>query len=85
VFGTVGIAGLPPDVLLHFRLNQDTMAITFKRPIPVLIAHDEERLPRGTSRVAPDTRKVQVVVTIDRGRNVYGSLSEDFFVCRASR
>jgi hypothetical protein len=52
-----------------------------EQPISVVIAHDAE-IPEGAVRFAPDTRKTNVLVTLQRGANVHGTLQEDFFVCR---
>lgn len=54
----------------------------FNRPVTVLIFHGSENLPEGISVFAPDTRRAEPFVAIDRGANFYGSLREDFFVCR---
>jgi hypothetical protein len=54
------------------------------RPVPVLIAHDSKKLPEGLTVLAPDTRQARVFASIDRGANAYGSIREEFFVCRDS-
>lgn len=63
--------------------NVDVPLTGFRQPVSVLIAHDFEKLPEGMTILAPDTRRIQLFAAIHRGENVYGSLREEFFVCRS--
>jgi len=56
--------------------------VGFDRPVPVLVALNNKSLSSENIILAPDTRHVNVFVTLDRGENYHGSLREDFFVCR---
>ncbi len=35
--------------------------------------------------MAPDTRHLEVLTTVDRGGNYHGPLKEEFFICRDDR
>jgi hypothetical protein len=48
--------------------------VGFNRPVPVLIALNNQSLSGENIILAPDTRHVKVFVTFDRGENYHGSL-----------
>jgi hypothetical protein len=60
----------------------DVPVAGFNQPVTVFVSHDFAEFPHGLTVLAPDTRHVKALATIEQGANVYGSLSEQFFVCR---
>lgn len=64
------------------RVVVEVPVVGFNRPVTVLISHDAAELPKGMAFLAPDTRRVEAFTSIHKGSNAYGSLSEEFFVCR---
>lgn len=60
----------------------DVPIVGFNQPVTVFVFHDFAEFPHGLTVLAPDTRHVKALATIEQGTNVYGSLSEQFFVCR---
>jgi hypothetical protein len=52
-----------------------------KRPVMVAILHDG-KAPSRDILPAPDTRYLKAFASLDQGYNYYGSLKQEFFVCR---
>ena len=72
----------PTDDSFDELFTMEVPIAGLKQPIPVLFIEPDKRPPRGMGLQAPDTRNVEVFTTWKRGENFYGSLDEDFFVCR---